>query len=58
MNLGDIDIFDPKTNIKIGCWYLNKLYKEMNNSEKVLIDVKSLYNRGEIKKLGYKYWRL
>ena len=37
---------------------LNKLYKEMNNSEKVLIDVKSLYNRGEIKKLGYKYWRL
>ena len=24
MNLGDIEIFDPKTNIKIGCLYLNK----------------------------------
>ena len=26
----NIDIFDPEINIKIGCWYLNKLYNTIN----------------------------
>ena len=30
-DLGNIDIFDPETNIKIGCWYLNKLYKQFGD---------------------------
>ena len=42
MNLGDIDIFDPKTNIKIGCWYLNKLYKEFGRLDLVI----AAYNGG------------
>ena len=42
MNLGDIDIFDPEVNIKIGCWYLNKLYKEFGDLNLVV----AAYNGG------------
>lgn len=42
LNLGKIDIFDPETNIKIGCWYLNKLYKEFNDLDLVI----AAYNGG------------
>lgn len=38
----NIDIFDPETNIKIGCWYLNKLYKEFGNLDLVV----AAYNGG------------
>ncbi len=37
---------------------INKLYKNCDNSEKVLIDVKSVFDIKQIKKLGYRYWRL
>ena len=42
MKLGDIDIFDPETNIKIGCWYLNRLYKEFGQLDLVI----AAYNGG------------
>lgn len=38
----DIDIYDPETNIKIGCWYLNTLYKEFGNTDLVI----AAYNGG------------
>lgn len=38
---------------------LGKLYKdELKNNEKILIDVKGIKSIKEVKKLGYKYWRL
>lgn len=42
LQLGDIDIYNPETNIKIGCWYLNKLYKEFGNLDLVV----AAYNGG------------
>lgn len=42
LQLGDIDIYDPDTNIKIGCWYLNKLYKQFGNLDLVI----AAYNGG------------
>lgn len=42
LELGNIDIFDPETNIKIGCWYLDKLFKEFNNLDLVI----TAYNGG------------
>lgn len=38
----DIDIYDPETNIRIGCWYLNTLYKEFGKTELVI----TAYNGG------------
>ena len=37
---------------------IDKLYKDGSNSEKVLIDVKSLINKKEAESAGYRYWRL
>ncbi|MDO7206526.1 lytic transglycosylase domain-containing protein [Paraclostridium bifermentans] len=42
LKLGKIDIFDPETNIKIGCWYLSKLYKEFDDLDLVI----AAYNGG------------
>lgn len=42
LNLGNIDIFAPETNIKIGCWYLNKLNKEFGNLDLII----AAYNGG------------
>ncbi len=42
LKLGNIDIFDPETNIKIGCWYLDRLYKEFGNLNLVI----AAYNGG------------
>ena len=38
----DIDIYDPKTNIMIGCWYLNRLYREFGETDLVI----AAYNGG------------
>ncbi len=38
----DIDIYDPETNIRIGCWYLNRLYREFGDTELVIMS----YNGG------------
>lgn len=35
-----------------------KLYKPKANEEKVLIDVKGLYNTGDLKESGIRWWRL
>lgn len=37
---------------------IKSLYKEGKDEEKVLIDVKSMYNIDELKKSGLRYWRL
>lgn len=37
---------------------IDKLFKNADNSEKVLIDVKSILNKKEIDAAGYRYWRL
>lgn len=42
LELEEVDIFDPETNIKIGCWYLNKLYKEFGKLDLVI----AAYNGG------------
>ena len=38
----DIDIYDPETNIRVGCWYLNTLYKEFGKTDLVI----AAYNGG------------
>lgn len=42
LDLGDIDIFDPETNIRIGCWYLRKLFKQFGELDLVI----AAYNGG------------
>lgn len=37
---------------------IKKMYKQSDNSEKVLIDVKGIYDVKELKDSGMKYWRL
>ncbi|MDQ0232754.1 nucleotide sugar dehydrogenase [Metabacillus malikii] len=37
---------------------INGLFGEFSNKEKVIIDVKSILDKGEIEKCGYSYWRL
>ena len=37
---------------------LNKLFKDVNNENKVIIDVKGILNRKEYENLGYQYFRL
>lgn len=37
---------------------LDKLYADLPNREKVLIDVKSIYDRKTVEERGYVYWRL
>ena len=37
---------------------IDAMYAPMVNSEKVLIDVKSVLNKAEIEAAGYRYWRL
>ena len=36
------DLYDPETNIKMGCWYINKLSEEFGTTELVL----AAYNAG------------
>lgn len=37
---------------------INKMFKNVDNSKKIIIDVKGTRNRHELEALGYKYWRL
>lgn len=37
---------------------ISKMYKDVDNSQKVLIDVKGLYLIKELKEFGFKFWRL
>ena len=38
----DADIFEPEDNIRIGCWYLNRLYREFGDLDLVI----AAYNGG------------
>ena len=37
---------------------LDRLYSDGDNSQKVLIDVKSILNKTVVEDMGYRYWRL
>ncbi|ABN53542.1 MAG TPA: nucleotide sugar dehydrogenase [Hungateiclostridium thermocellum] len=37
---------------------IEKFFKNIDNSEKVIIDVKGIFDKNKIEKLGYCYWRL
>lgn len=37
---------------------LNHMFKDVQNSKKVLLDVKGIYKIEELKNLGFSYWRL
>jgi len=37
---------------------IDSIYGNIENHQKVLIDVKSIFNRKEIEERGYSYWRL
>lgn len=37
---------------------ISKMYKDVDNSQKVLIDVKGLYSIKELREYGLKFWRL
>ena len=37
---------------------INKLFKKVNNSKKVLVDVKSILNKKKYESQGYSFWRL
>ncbi|WP_331722117.1 lytic transglycosylase domain-containing protein [Alkalithermobacter thermoalcaliphilus] len=42
LNKTKVNIYDPKTNIHIGCWYLNKLFNQFNDLDLVI----AAYNGG------------
>lgn len=37
---------------------LNKLFNESENNEKIIIDVKSIFDRSLVEQFGFRYWRL
>jgi soluble lytic murein transglycosylase len=41
-NYGSDDLFEPETNIQIGCWYLSSLYEEFGDMDLAL----AAYNGG------------
>jgi len=43
---------------KMGWEEINALFRDIDNTEKVLIDVKSILDRIEVEEKGYSYWRL
>lgn len=43
---------------ELGLEGMDKLFKAMPNSEKVVIDVKNLFNKDDLEEKGYTYWRL
>ena len=38
--------------------YIEKMFKDEPNDKKVIVDVKGVRNKDELKDLGYRYWRL
>lgn len=44
--------------IEISNEELGKMFKDVPNNKKVIVDVKGIKNRQEMLALGYKYWRL
>ncbi|WP_330400275.1 lytic transglycosylase domain-containing protein [Tepidibacter mesophilus] len=42
LQMGYINIFNPETNIKIGCWYISKLFKQFDDTDLVI----AAYNGG------------
>ena len=44
--------------VVIGSYDIKKLFKDCPDNEKVLLDVKGLYEVKELKNSGMSYWRL
>jgi soluble lytic murein transglycosylase len=45
-SIEDLNLQDPETNIRIGCWYLNHLGKMFNNDSRIVL---ASYNAGPAK---------
>ena len=43
---------------QMGLDKIDSFYGNLKDNEKILIDVKSIFNKNEIQKKGYSYWRL
>lgn len=43
---------------ELGIAGVDKLFKDTANNEKVLVDVKGLFDKKEVSNIGYRYWRL
>jgi len=60
--LNDIDALviavSHKKFVDMDISYLNKFFKNVNNKQKVIIDIKGILNKNEIENLDYMYWRL
>ena len=69
----DVNLYDDKDGYDADCIVLavshdefknksladwGKYFKNCNDSEKVIIDIKSILNKEEAEKAGYRYWRL
>lgn len=44
--------------LKIPAYSLHRYFKNIESNGKIIIDIKSIYNRNEIEAEGYSYWRL
>ncbi|CAH2214296.1 lytic transglycosylase domain-containing protein [Tepidibacter aestuarii] len=42
LQMGDINIFNPETNIQMGCWYISKLFNQFDDKDLVI----AAYNGG------------
>lgn len=65
MNLADVKDADciifavgHKEFKKLSIHDINKMYGDIPNNEKILIDVKSIFSKDEVENLGFSYWSL
>ena len=42
----------------LGIHEINGMYKDIDNNEKILIDVKSIFSKEEMERFGFSYWSL
>jgi UDP-N-acetyl-D-galactosamine dehydrogenase len=43
---------------QMGIQEIDKIFKDISNDQKVVVDVKSVLDRKRIKEAGYRYWSL
>jgi UDP-N-acetyl-D-galactosamine dehydrogenase len=43
---------------KLSVNQIDKMFRNVPNSEKIIVDVKGIFNKEELKEEGYVYWSL
>ncbi|KAB8133674.1 nucleotide sugar dehydrogenase [Gracilibacillus oryzae] len=38
--------------------HVDNMFRDVPNKEKIIVDIKSIFDRSDIKEIGYSYWRL